>query len=564
MRRSQFPGSRLARPRPQERTKWSAEFDYIVVGAGSAGCVLADKLSKAGTHTVLVLEAGGTDKNFWIRTPIGYGRTFFDPRINWMYRTEADPGTADREIYWPRGKVVGGSSSINALIYCRGMPSDFEDWQAAGADGWGWEEVLAHYEAIESRIDEDGKIEGGGPLFVSDVRRQIHHSNRHYFTMAKEAGLPVTDDCNGPSPEGVTHYRITTRKGRRWSAADAFLRPALTRPNVRLLTDAMVATVVIKTHRAAGVSVLLKSERQMFKARKEVIVCAGAVNSPKLLQLSGVGPGALLQQMGVAIVQANDNVGANLQDHLGIDYHYKAKEPTLNSMLSPWWGKVLQGARYMLTGRGPLSLSVNQCGGFVRSSDKLERPDQQLYLNPVTYTTAPSNKRPIINPDPFPGFALSFQPARPTSRGHIEIASTDPMAAPRIMPNYLSTQKDLDDVVAGGRLIQRLARTDAIRRFAKEAMPPDVERFDDDSIVKDFRERCGSVFHPVSTCRMGRDAATAVTDFELKVFGIDGLRVVDASAFPNITSGNTNAPTIMLAHRAASLILGTSASVRLT
>jgi choline dehydrogenase len=532
-----------------------AEFDYIVVGAGSAGCVVVDKLSKGGADTVLVLEAGGTDRNFWIRTPIGYGRTFFDPRINWMYRTEADPGTAGREIYWPRGKVVGGSSSINALIYCRGMPGDFEDWQIAGVDGWGWEEVRAHYEAIESRIGEDGTIEGVGPLFVSDVRRQIHRSNRHYFTMAREAGLPVTDDCNGPSPEGVTHYRITTRNGRRWSAADAFLRPALTRPNVRLVTDAMVENLVIKTHRAVGVSVLLKSGRQIFRARKEVIVCAGAVNSPKLLQLSGVGPGALLQRMGVTIVQVNDNVGANLQDHLGIDYYYKANEPTLNSMLSPWWGKILQGARYMLTGRGPLSLSVNQCGGFVRSSDKLERPDQQLYLNPVTYTTAPSNKRPIINPDPFPGFILSFQPVRPTSRGHIEIASADPLAAPRIMPNYLSTQKDLDDVVAGGRLIQRLARTVAIRSFAKEAMPPNVERLDDDSILKDFRGRCSSVFHPVSTCRMGRDAATAVTDFELKVFGIAGLRVVDASAFPNITSGNTNAPTIMLAHRAASLIL---------
>ncbi|MDH6229693.1 choline dehydrogenase [Mesorhizobium soli] len=532
-----------------------AEFDYIVVGAGSAGCVLADQLSKDGASSVLVVEAGGSDNSFWIKTPIGYGRTFFNPRINWMYHTEADPETGGRKSYWPRGKVVGGSSSINALIYCRGMPGDFEDWRTAGAKGWGWDEVRSHYEAIESRIGEDGTIEGHGPLFISNVRREIHPSNRHYFAMAEEMGMPVTEDCNGPSPEGVTHYRITTRNGKRWSAADAFLKPALKRPNVTLVKDAMVERIVVEAHRATGVSVLLKSGRQIFKARKEVIVSAGSVNSPKLLQLSGIGPGALLRQMGIAVVHANDNVGGNLQDHLGINYYYKATEPTLNSMLSPWWGKVLQGARYVLTRRGPLSLSVNQCGGFVRSNEALERPDQQLYLNPVTYTTAPSNKRPIINPDPFPGFILSFQPTRPTSRGRIDIASPEAIAAPRIVPNYLSTQKDHDDVIAGGRLIQRMARTNAIRRFAKEAMAPDVQGFDDEAILEDFRERCGSVFHPVSTCRMGRDEATAVTDTELKVFGIDGLRVVDASAFPNITSGNTNAPTIMLAHRAASLIL---------
>lgn len=532
-----------------------AEFDYIVVGAGSAGCVLADKLSKDGANSVLVLEAGGSDESFWIKTPIGYGRTFFNPRINWMYSTEPDPETGSRTSYWPRGKVIGGSSSINALIYCRGMPGDFTDWQASGAEGWGWDEVRSHYEALESRICEDGRIEGNGPLFVSNVRREIHPSNWHYFAMAEQMGLPVTDDCNGPAPEGVTHYRINTKDGRRWSSADAFLKPALLRRNVKLVAAAMVERVVVEAGRATGVSVLLPSGRQTFKARKEVIVSAGTVNSPKLLQLSGIGPSALLNEMGIAIVRANDNVGGNLQDHLGINYYYKATEPTLNSMLSPWWGKLLQGARYVLTRRGPLALSVNQCGGFVRSREGLERPDQQLYLNPVTYTTAPSNKRPIINPDPFAGFILSFQPARPTSRGRIDIRSPKPMDAPRIVPNYLSTSKDIDDVIAGGRLIQRMARTDAIRRFAKEAIAPNIENLDDEGILEDFRQRCGSVFHPVATCRMGRDEATAVVDADLKVFGIDGLRVVDASAFPNITSGNTNAPTIMLAHRAASLIL---------
>lgn len=532
-----------------------AEFDYIIIGAGSAGCVLADRLSKDGRSTVLVLEAGGSDRNFWIRMPIGYGRTFYDPRINWMFEAEPCAQTGGRRSYWPRGKVVGGSGSINALIYCRGLPGDFADWESLGATGWDWDTVRTHYEAIETRIDENGRASGTGPLHVTDVRREIHPSNRHYFAMAREMGLPITDDCNGEQPEGITHYRITTRRARRWSSADAFLRPALKRPNVTLVTHALVERVVIAGGQARGVSALLPTGRAEFSARSEIIISAGAVNSPKLLQLSGIGPGALLREFGIDPVFENENVGGNLQDHLGINYYYKATEPTLNSMLAPWWGKLWHGARYVLTRRGPLGLSVNQCGGFVRSRPGLERPDQQIYLNPVTYTTTPEGRRSVVNPDPFPGFILSFQPARPTSRGRIDIRSNDVMEAPRIVPNYLSTAKDLEDVIAGGRLIQRMARTRAIRAFAREAMAPDIEGMGDDGILEDFRQRCGTVFHPVSTCRMGESPATAVLDPELRVFGVRGLRVADASAFPCITSGNTNAPTIMLAHRAAELIM---------
>ncbi len=530
-------------------------FDYIIIGAGSAGCVLADRLSRDRNFNVLVLEAGGNDNSFWIKTPIGYGRTFFNPHINWMYRTEADPATGGRTSYWPRGKVVGGSGSINALIYCRGMATDFDDWRAAGATGWDRDTVWREYEAIETRVLEDGGLEGNGPIYVTNVKREIHQSNKHYFAMASQAGLPITDDCNGSAPEGVTHYRITTRGGRRWSTADAFLKPALKRANVSLLKNALVQRIRFNGRRAVGVEVRIDGHVQMFEATREVIVSAGSVNSPALLQLSGIGAGALLQNMQIPVVMENKNVGANLQDHLGINYYYKATEPTLNSMLAPWWGKVLQGMRYVLLKRGPLSLSVNQCGGFVRSRPELDRPDQQLYLNPVTYTTAPNNKRPIINPDPFPGFILSFQPAQPTSRGHVAITSPNVEDAPQIVPNYLSTQRDLDDVVAGGRLIQRLAKTDAMRRFTQEVIPPDITKLDDEDILADFRLRCGSVFHPVSTCRMGRDEQSAVTDARLRVFGTEGLRVVDASAFPSITSGNTNAPTIMLAHRAATLIM---------
>lgn len=531
------------------------EYDYIIIGAGSAGCVLAEGLARDPGCRILVLEAGGSDRRFAIRMPIGYGRVFFDPRVNWMYHAEPDPETGGRASYWPRGKVVGGSGSINALIYFRGLPGDFADWEAQGATGWGWDAVRAEYEAIETRVGEDGRHEGHGPMFVTNTRREIHASNRHYFDMAREMGLPVIDDCNGAEPEGITHYRITTRHGRRWSSADAFLRPALARGNVTLVTHALVEKITITDGRATGVVARTRSGRPEFRSRGEVILAAGAVNSPQLLQLSGIGPGEVLRRNGIDIIRANDNVGGNLQDHLGINYYYKATEPTLNSLLSPWWGKLFQGARYVLTRRGPLGLSVNQCGGFIRSREGLKRPDQQIYLNPVTYTTSPEGARPIINPDPFPGFILSFQPCRPTSRGRIDISSPDPTAAPRIMPAYLSTQHDLDDVVAGGRLIQRMARTRAMRAFTREAMAPDIVPMDDDAILADFRQRCGTVFHPVATCRMGADERSAVTDSHLRVFGIRGLRIADASSFPSITSGNTNAPVIMLAHRAARLIL---------
>lgn len=530
-------------------------FDYIVVGAGSAGCVLANQLSQDRRFSVLLLEAGGKDDSFWIRTPVGYGKSYFNPRMNWMFETEPEPNTAGRRSYWPRGKVLGGSSSINALIYFRGLPGDFADWEAAGASGWGWDTVRAQYDAMETRIDCDGQRHGAGPVCVTDPLHDLHPSTRHYFAMAHELGLPVTPDCNGTAQEGITHYQITTRRGRRWSSADAYLRPALKRPNVTLVTGALVEHVVIREGRARGVSVRLPSGREEFHAAREVVLAAGAVNSPKILQLSGIGPAAHLKSLGIEPVVDNPNVGGNLQDHLGINYVYRAQEPTLNNQLAPWWGKLWQGMRYVATRRGPLGLSVNQCGGFLRSQPDLARPDLQIYLNPITYTLRAKGRFQMIVADPWPGFILSFQPCRPHSRGRIDLASPDPATPPRIVPNYLSAPEDIAQVIAGGRMLQKMARTATIRAFASEAKAPDIEALDDAGLVEDFRQRCGTVFHPVSTCRMGRDARDAVTGPDLRVFGVAGLRVADASSFPNITSGNTNAPVMMLAARAARMIL---------
>ncbi len=533
----------------------AGEFDIIIVGSGSAGCVLADRLTRDGKRSVLLLEAGGSDRRFWIKLPIGYGRTYYDERINWKYETAPEPALDGRRAYWPRGKVIGGSSSINAMVYCRGMPRDYDDWRAAGNIGWAWDDVEPVFRRIERRVDAHGRVAAGGPLFVSDVGREMHPLRRHYFAAARELGLPLTDDFNGPQPEGVGIYQINVRRGMRWSAADAFLRPAMRRTNLRLLTGAQVHRVLFEGLRAVGVVFEQDGTRYSARTRGEVILSAGAVNSPQLLQLSGVGPAALLQQHGIKVVRDQGAVGGQLQDHIAVSYFFESNEPTLNNQLHPWHGKLWAGLRYVLARRGPLSVSVNQCGGFVRSRSGLAHPDQQLYFNPLTYSTAPEGKRPLMNPDPFAGFILCAQPCRPTSRGRIDIGSGDPAAAPVIRPDYLSTQGDIDDVVAGGQLLQRMLRTQAMRGLVKRPIAPDISNMDADAMVADFRARSGTVFHPVGTCGMGPDPRNAVVDPQLRVHGVHGLRVVDASVFPGMTSGNTNGPVIMVAQKAADMLL---------
>ncbi|MDE2305227.1 MAG: GMC family oxidoreductase N-terminal domain-containing protein [Gammaproteobacteria bacterium] len=533
------------------------EYDYIIVGAGSAGCVLANRLSAAGSMRVLLLEAGGSDARFWIKTPIGYGRTFADARVNWKYQAAASPGLDGRTMYWPRGRVVGGSSSINALVYCRGMPGDFEDWRALGNPGWGWEDVRPVFERIERRVAPDGSVRGEGPLDVKDVRPFLHAVSRHWFAAAEELGLPVSEDFNGPRPEGVGCYQVTIRHGRRWSAADAFLRPALGRPNLRLETGAWARRIVFEGRRAVGVEYHRDGAFVTARAAREVIVCGGAVNSPQLLQLSGIGPGELLQRFGLPVVLDNPSVGGHLQDHLAVSYSFKATEATLNEQLRTPLAQLAAGLRYLFLRRGPLALSVNQFGGFLRADPQGARPDVQLYFNPITYGAGDSNRK-RIEVDPFPGYILCFQPTRPTSRGRIDLASADFREPPTIAPNYLATEKDVRDVVFGGRLIQRIAATRAFRGLTAEALAPDLRVLDDAGLVADFRARAATVYHPVSTCRMGPNAEDSVVDARLRVHGIGGLRVVDASVFPTVTSANTNAPTLMLAAKAADLILDDS------
>ena len=531
------------------------EYDYIVVGSGSAGCVLADRLSADGTNTVLVLEAGGHDRRLWINMPIGYGKTFYDERVNWKFEAQPDAGLHDRRIYFPRGRVVGGSSSINAMVYCRGLPGDFDDWAKAGNPGWSWNDVRPVYEKFESRVDAQGRAAQGGPLFVSDVRQELHPMADIFFEGARQMGIPFTEDFNGPQPEGVGRYHINTRHGMRWSAADAFLRPALKRPHVKLQTGALVERVLFEGNKAVGVRYQMDGVEHTARARAAVVLSAGAVQTPQLLQLSGVGPGALLHEKGIPVLLAQNNVGGHLQDHLAMSYYYKATQPTLNNVLSSLWGKLKVGLQYVTTLGGPLSISVNQAGGFVKSSPDAAQADLQLYCNPVTYTLAPSTKGTQIVPDSFAGFILCFQPCRPLSRGRIDIASPDIHSAPSIQPNYLSHPDDVQVALRGAQLVKRLNQTAAFRGLIKEPMAPVVDLLDDAGMIDDFRARASTCYHPVGTCVMGRDPAHSVVDANLKVHGLDGLYVVDASVFPTVTSGNTHGPTTMVAHKGADAIL---------
>lgn len=531
-------------------------YDFIIIGAGSAGCVLADRLTENGRHQVLLLEAGGSDFHPWVQVPIGYGKAFYNKSLNWMYMTEADPGLNGRSSYWPRGKVIGGSSSINAMVYIRGQRTDFDDWAALGNSGWGWDEVLPYFKKSEQYEGGGNQWRGGnGPLFVSDMSDDLHSLCQTYLKAGQEHGYRLNLDFNGETPEGVGLYQNTAKNGRRMSAARAYLHPARHRKNLHVIKRAHATRLLFDGHKAIGVEYRHRGAIVSATAAKEVILSAGSINSPQLLQVSGIGAADSLKPLGIEMIHEAPAVGRNLQDHVGLDYLYHSKVPTLNDQLRPLWGKFLHGIQYVLTRRGPLSLGVNQAGGFVRSRPALDRPNMQLYFSPVSYTKAPPGQRPLMNPDPFSGFLLGFQPTRPTSRGHLHVTSSDPFEHPAIHPNYLSTNHDIEEMLEGCRIMRDLAATPAFASVIEREIVPGPKIHEVDDLIDDIRQRSGTVFHPVSTCRMGPDAKDSVVDAQLRVHGLDGLRVVDASVFPTVTSGNTNAPTIMVAEKASDMIL---------
>jgi choline dehydrogenase len=531
-------------------------YDFIVVGSGSAGSVVAERLSANGRFSVLVLEAGGTDRRFFVQMPLGYGKTFFDPAVNWNYKAEPDPGLAGNADHWPRGKLLGGSSSINAMVWIRGQPEDFDDWSDAGNPGWGFDDLLPVFKAIEdNQAGADVWRGRDGPLHVTDCSTSVHPLTRRYLKAAQEAGLPFNPDFNGAGQEGVGVYQISTKNGRRMSAARAFLRPAMKRGNVRVETGALATRILFQGKSAVGVEYEQNGRSQSVHAAREVIVSGGSVNSPQLLQLSGIGPADLLKSLGIEVLVGNDNVGANLQDHVGINYTFKGKEPTLNQVLRPWWGKLLVGMQYLLLRSGPLSLSMNNAGGFFRTDPALSRPNMQLYFQAFSTVIPKAGERPILTPDPWPGFSIGLSNCRPTSRGSIMIRSNNPRDYPKIVPNAFSTETDVAEMLTAVKFLRRIAAMPSMAEIIVEEVLPGPSIVSNADLIQDFRRRSGTVYHPVSTCRMGPDPATSVVDAKLKVHGIDGLRVIDASIFPNNVSGNTNAASIMTGARGAELVL---------
>jgi choline dehydrogenase len=528
--------------------------DYLVVGAGTAGCVVASRLSEDPWAKVALLEAGGSDLSLRIQVPIGYGRTFFDPRINWMFETAPVAALGGRASFWPRGKVVGGSGSINAMVHVRGFPHDYDAWRDAGNPGWGWADVLPWFTRSEDHdLGSDGWHGSGGPQHVTDMSALVHPLCDRFLETGRTLGYRVTTDFNGPDGEGFGIYQINTRGGWRASTANAYYWPVRHRRNLVLIRKARVMRIVFEGQRAVGVAFRRGGRDHVIRARREVVLCAGAIGSPQILQLSGVGDAALLRRNGIAVVADLPAVGRNLQDHLAVSYFYRASVPTLNNVLHPLLGKALAGLRYAFDRRGPLSMSVNQAGGFVRADPGAPHPTHQLYFSPVSYTRTPIAARRLLNPDPFAAFLLSFNACRPTSRGHLAITSPDPLAAPEIHPNYLATQHDRDEAQAGMHLLRAIAGAQPLAQVIVEELVPG-RQVADDALFDDFRARADTVYHPTSTCRMGPDPRDSVVDARLRVHGIAGLRVIDASIFPSVTSGNTNAPTVMVAEKGAAML----------
>ncbi len=532
------------------------EFDYIIVGAGSAGCVIANRLSQDSSNKVLLLEAGGSDRRFFIQMPIGYGVTYHQKKVNWMYSTEPSPEADNKPSYWPRGKVMGGSSSINAMVYVRGNPKDFDEWSEAGNPGWSFNEVLPYFKKMESWQNGADNFRGGdGPLNVSEVSKQLHPLCDNFLSAAEEIGIKLNPDMNGEKQEGVGNYQITTHKGQRMSASRAYLWPIKSRSNLTIVKNAIVTRVLIKNKKAYGVEYLKSGKAHESIASREVILSAGSINSPQLLQLSGVGPKNILEQASVPLIHDSPSVGENLQDHLGVSYFYKSKVPTLNDQLRPVLGKIYQGLRYIFSRSGPLSLSVNQSGGFIRTRDDLEKPNIQLYFSPVSYSLESPDKRAMMSPDPFSAMLLGISNCSPRSRGSVRLRSSNPLEPPVIEPNYLSHEDDIKDLLEGVKVLRKLAKTDSFRKVIGEEFRPGSQCQTDEQMIQHIKDTVWTVFHPSSTCRMGPNPKSSVVDSNLKVYGIEGLRVADASIFPSLVCGNINAATIMVGEKASDLIL---------
>jgi choline dehydrogenase len=536
----------------------SETFDYVIIGAGSAGCVLANRLSKDPRNAVCLLEAGGKDNWIWFHIPVGYLFAIGNPRADWMFKTEAESGLNGRILNYPRGKVLGGCSAINAMIYMRGQREDYDNWRQMGLEGWGWDDVRTIFRHHLDHYLGAGEHHGAGGEWRVEAPRMRWEILDSFIEAAVEAGIPRVSDFNTGSNEGISYFHVNQKNGRRWSAARGFLRPALSRPNLKVETHAHATRILFEGKRAIGVEILQHGKLRRILARKEVILSAGAIASPQLLQLSGIGNGAFLQEHGIDVVHHLPGVGENLQDHLQLRPIYKVSGVrTLNEEYRSLFKKGQMALEYALFRKGPLTMAPSQLGAFTRSSPDYATPNLQFHIQPLSLDKFGED------PHPFPAFTASVCNLRPTSRGTVRIRSGKAGEAPSIRPNYLSTEEDQRVAVDALRLVRQVIAMPALQKYRPEEYKPGATLTTDEELLKGARDIGTTIFHPVGTAKMGIDSdPMAVTDARLRVRGIENLRVIDASIMPTITSGNTNSPTLMIADKGAAMILEDQAQTR--
>lgn len=525
------------------------QYDYIVIGGGSAGSVLAGRLSEDPATRVLLLEAGPADRSIWLHLPIGYGKTMWDPRYNWCFHTDPEPSMNGRRIYWPTGKTLGGSSAINGLIYIRGQREDYDRWRALGNVGWSYDDVLPYFIRSEQNERGAGPFHGGdGPLRVSNIPHR-HMLIDAFIDGAASHSIPRNDDFNGATQEGAGYFQLTTYRGWRCSAATAYLKPARRRSNLRIETGAHATQLLLEGRRATGVSYRQNGRDIQAHCTREVLLAAGTIQSPQLLQLSGIGPPALLAQHGIGVVHDLPGVGENLQDHLQIRLIYECTRPiTTNDELRSLQGRIKIGLQWLFARRGPLAVGINQGCCFMRAlPGEAATPDIQFHVATLSADMAGGEVHP------FSGFTLSTCQLRPASRGRIAIASRDPMQPPSMQPRYLTEEIDRRTTVAGMRSARAIAQSEPMRPFVRREVKPGPQAVDDRGLLEFARNNGATIFHPSGTCKMGTDPL-AVVDPRLRVHGIGGLRVVDCSIMPVLVSGNTHAPVVMIAEKAVDMI----------